>query len=116
MTSGLATPCVMPPKPDPTTNATSGLNPASFASKNSFVSFTFAIIRINPSLNLLHDQRGPRCDAFVINLVCLLHHVFSLVGTPIIILMHDHQGFACRHGITDLFWMFETDRKINLIR
>jgi len=48
MTTGLVTPYVMPPRSDPTAKAASVLNPASFPSRNSFVSLTSIIIGINP--------------------------------------------------------------------
>src|ERR1017187_5417352 len=116
MTVGLATPRVMPPRPEPTTSAISGLNPASFASKNSFVSFTFAIIGINLSLDLLYDQRQSRVHRFVFDPISTSHHALSLGAARLVIIMHDHQRFAGFHRVTDLFRLFESHGKINLVR
>src|SRR5271154_2230390 len=107
MTVGFVTPWVMPPRPEPTTNATSGLKPANFPSRNSFVSFNFAIIKINPSINLLHDQRQPRRDGFVFDPVCAQYHAFGFGGARVVIAMHHHQRFACSDGITDLLRVLE---------
>src|ERR1043166_1971523 len=116
MTIGLVTPCVMPPRPEPTTRATSGLRPANFASRKSLVSFTFAIIWELSSTDFLYNQWQQRGHAFVLDLVGVLHHPLGLGGACVIIVMHDHQRLAGFYRVAGLLGLLESNPEINFVR
>src|SRR5439155_11674705 len=104
-----------PPNPEPTTRATSGLNPASFASRKSFDSLTFDIISLNSSANLFGNESWSRHNRIWTDGIGSLHHTFGFRGARLVVVVHDHQRLARFDAVADFFRLLKADREINLV-